>query len=623
MPASQRTACSPSVPRRSTRVTPVNSSRGSGVKRCKECLRAQRDTKETIHCGLLLIRVRYGLPYCELPECSPSDLGRFLSFLLLQGKERDPVAFPRKQLRDELTGLCRLQRLCRRDRWELAHSVASIKRNLPAGCRRHTPSMRSEWCANAFSTPPPSSPEYLAFAKRVVSQIFTPGWDRSYGSFVGSHLPNPSARRNPFCPAHVAWEGRRGEFFTKCMKEALLPSSFKARYKEVLSAGKIRPLLIFDENIDLLAPLHKMIYSHLRRRTDWLLCGPPTVERMTSVCAGKYQTSVDLVSATDGLCHDVAKTILDAMFFTSVKVPRSVRALAHASLTPGVFTLGGEDLGRVSHGQMMGSYLSFPLLCLQSYVAARWAARFDPSARFLVNGDDTVISASREVTANLYPPGFRLNDTKTIRAENVVEINSTAFLRSRGKWRLVRHLRRGGATTDYVGMLHMAEAVKVSQPFEIAYQRARIGRHWGFLPSQLGHTSYPAFRRERGLSLRNFTRLPEPPLLRGEGLVACRGEASPVEAEALRSYLWDRAHARGGKRDVFNPSVGKIRRTYAYSTSVCKYRLSYVYWAGKRDPPARKKDQIYFLPEDFISEEEEKALAELDNFRELFSASGT
>lgn len=596
---------------------PDNSASGSGLKRCVSCRKAERLTKETVHNGLLLLRVRYGLPYAELPDCSPTELSRFLSFLLLQGKARASVVFPRRQ-RQGKDGLCYLQRLCRMDRWVLAHSCASIKRNLPQGCSRHTPSSRGTWESHATSKPPPSSPEYFAFVRKEVTRLFPAGWDRHYGSFVGNHLPNRTARLSKEL-ADDLWLGRRGEFLTTCLNESEVTPLFKARYKEVQSAGKKRPLLIFDEKIDLLAPLHKLLYKVLRGK-NWLLCGPPTEKLMTSTCVNAIQTSVDLVAATDGLAHDISNIMLDSLFFTSVKIPRSIRALAHASLDP-LFEDSEGIIRRVRHGQMMGSYLSFPLLCLHSYCAARWASRFDETARILVNGDDTVISASREVTVQDYPEGYRLNDDKTIRARNVVEVNSTAFLLTRKGWRVVRHLRRGGAPTDYPGMLHMASAVCVSRGFVDAYQRARIGRRWGFLPSQLGHWTYPSFLRERGMSHRLFTHLPEVSSKSDSRLMALSGTPSPVEAEALRSFLWEHGREGGSKRDVYSPSCGYVRRTYAYRSMPVVYRFSFVGWTGPKSCVLRgKTPDTYFLPEDWVSEEEEKGLQELDRWREAFDS---
>jgi hypothetical protein len=383
-------------------------------------------------------------------------------------------------------------------------------------------------------------------------------------------------------------------------------------------------MLIFDDSIDLLGPLHKLMYSHLRK-CDWILCGPPTEERMASVCVRDYQTSVDLVNATDNLSHSVAEVILDCAFFTSVKIPCSIRSLAKASLSP-VFVGRKGYHRRVRHGQMMGSYLSFPLLCLQSYCAARWAARFDPDARFLVNGDDCVISASRGVCVQDYPSGMRLNTDKTIIATNVVEVNSTAFLRSRGRWREVRHLRRGGALSDFQGMLHMAEAVlKSGTPWVDAYQRARIGRRWGFLPSQIGHWSYAAHLRERQMLRRRVpTALPESCLL--QDLTSLRKitgrDPTPVEAEALRSFFWENGRRGGLKRDVWNPSCGFIRRTYRY---VARPPTSFVSFVVKKqmnrlEARRRKVPGFFLLPEEFETDEERRALDALVCWRQGWHA---
>jgi len=599
---------------------PDKSASGSGVKRCPVCSRAERETKQVVHNGLQLLRVRYGLPYCELPDCEVSELSRLLSFLLLQGKERPSVVFPRRAKETSNDGLCTLQRLGRRHRWELAHSMASIKRNLPAGCLLHTPSKQGSWISLACSQPPPPSSEYLSFVKSEVSRLFPSGWDRRYGSFVGNHLPNPSARKPKLSRADNLWAGRRSEFLTLTTSESDLRPIFEARYKEVMSAGKVRPLLIFDEKVDLLAPLHKLIYSHLCG-FDWLLCGPPSEKRMESVCVREYQTSVDLVNATDGLYHVVAETILDTLFFSSLKIPRSIRALAKASLSP-IFRDKSGVYRRVRHGQMMGSYLSFPLLCLQSYLAARWAARDDPSARFLVNGDDCVISAKRGITVGDYPLGFRLNSDKTIVARNVVEVNSTAYLRTRGRWREVRHLRRGGAdSSSYQGMMHMADAVVAAGPAWVdAYQRARIGRRWGLLPSQIGHWTYAAWKRERQmLRRRNFTPLPDLTLPQDlTSLVVVRGrDPTAVEAEVLRSFFWENGRRGGLKRDVKLISPGALRRTYSYRARTCTSYVSYVCGQRMRRLCSRREPVTgyFLLPEGFVTDEEMRAFDALECYR--------
>jgi len=547
---------------------------GSRAQTCRGCLRAQLDTRETVSNGLRLIRIRYGIPFSEFPDLKPEELNRYLSFLLLEGKPRAAVPFPRRQV--WVGNECYLQRMWRRTRWEFAHSVASIKRSLPAGCRLHVPSARSSWEKNAFSNPPPPSPEYLAFARKMVRRIFPFGWDRAYESFVNSHLPNATSRESGET-ASFAWSTAGGGGINSFRRMALVgsrcpPSPFKARYKEVMSAGKVRPLIIYSDMIDVLAPLHKMLYKHLSK-LSWLLVGPPTVERVSSVCVREYQTSIDLVSATDNLPLPVADAVLGALLAKCSNVPGWVRQLAHLSLQPFV---GGNQ---VTHGQMMGGYLSFPLLCLQSWIAASWAVR-GCSAKILVNGDDTLISADRPVLSSDYPPGFVLNELKTIRSRVVAEINSTAFVRSmKGRWREIRHLRRGGFLADYPGMLHIAAAVRDSPCWSTALIRSRIGKKWGFLPSQLGlsRESYPVFQREREMGRRRcFTPLPEAPFEVDPSLQAVSRELDTDERLATTFYLFNRGRWGGRKRDVFRPTVGGVRRGYSYRSRPPRFYLTYL-----------------------------------------------
>jgi len=169
---------------------------------------------------------------------------------------------------------------------------------------------------------------------------------------------------------------------------------------------------------------------------------------------------------------------------------------------------------------------------------------------------------------------------------------------------------------DYPGMLHMASAVCVSPAFVDAYQRARIGRRWGFMPAQLGHTTYPSFKRTRGLRLRVSTHLPgERSCEPNEGLLRLRGTQTAIEAEALRSFFWE--HGRDGhlKRDVWRPSCGAIRRTYAYRARPCRYLLSFVGWKASLSPRGVKRLDTYFVPASFVSEEEEKGLRLLEQWR--------
>nr|WAK77957.1 MAG: hypothetical protein [Plasmopara viticola lesion associated ourmia-like virus 41] len=573
-----------------------------GSSRC-ECDKVARDTKMAVQGGLRIVRLKYGIPYVELTDAVADHLGDYLSYLLAQGKVRTTVSFPRRQARPDGDGLVSLQRLGRKERWEFAHTLNSFKRNLPLGCRRCTPSKRDEWARRAFSKPPPTSPEYIAFVRREVHKLFPVGWDRRYVSNVENFIPRASARESlpdvavydrPH--ADIIWRDHgREEFLSRCLSEQPQPSwksEVSCRYKEVMTAGKLRPLVIYDHRIDVLGPLNTTIYDHLSRK-PWLLRGAPNSARIKAICTGRVNSSVDLVSATDGLPLDVAEEILKVLFFSCQSVPALVRRLAMSSLRPEVLLRNGQRTGdgttsRVSHGQMMGAYLSFPLLCIQSYLGARWAARFDKNAKFLVNGDDCIISASRGVLPEDYPSFFELNTKKTITSSSVVEVNSTAFLKEGDKWREVRHVRRGTVLPGYAGILHAAKAYSISPGWSTAFVKARLGRKWGLMPSQLGldRRSHAAWRREVTMrKKRLYTELPVPKVETDPKIEIRRGETpDPDETAALVAHIF--SHGRViGSRERYDPAIGVIRRSYRYRKIPLRSPLSYRGWRVQREQP--------------------------------------
>nr|UJQ91986.1 MAG: putative RNA-dependent RNA polymerase [Botourmiaviridae sp.] len=480
---------------------------GRAKNRACTCGRTAHATSEAIARGLRLVRVRFSLPRGELPEVlEPGDLDNWLLRLLRGGSS--PL-FPRAQRGFDEEGFPRLLRLGRRQRWEFAATLASMKRGLRATpCYLHPPpSSFPSWRANCSQDPPPVSPEYLRFVRNVVKREFPLGWDSGlYESFVESFIPRNSARfdtpvtmragldiwRDPYSRQSGGDDLAR---FSKLDFERLLRGgepdrcvapdyceSFFLRYKEVPAVGKVRPMGIPTEAWDLLGPLHKTIYEFISRK-KWCLKGPPTPSRIANVCTYAMQTSVDLVNATDGLPWQVTETILGALLSKATQVPGRIRQMAHESLLPRFFGPGGAE-GFVTHGQMMGTYLSFPLLCVQSYCMARWATR-GKKANLLVNGDDCLISCDSAIPATSYPPFAVINDRKTLRAAGVAEINSTQFLSKGRGWRRVPVLRRGVGYTDVEGVYHLAKACReAGRSWQEAFVKSSLDA--GVLPSELG-----------------------------------------------------------------------------------------------------------------------------------------
>jgi len=602
------------------------------------CKRDFRATREAIENGLKLIRLRFSLGKGELPLLEVSSLDKFLLYLLGTGTTRASVQFPRVQRGWCNEGFPRFVRLGRKSRWALAHSVASLKRSIPpATCALHPPpSSFDKWLANTTQVHP-SSPEYLQFARSVARKVFRFGWDRTYESFCESTAPRASARFEKKTNGSDEWArlSNRSEYYLATTR-GVLPAplcpdpDFRIRYKEVASAGKCRPLGIPSLEFDLLAPLHKAMYQYIASK-EWIMRGPPTSKRIERVCKGKYQTSVDLVSATDNLPLDVTEAILGVALAKSSNIPGPVKVWACQSLRPSIFHKGW-CVGIVSHGQMMGTYLSFPLLCLQSYVAALWAGRHSKVRGILVNGDDTIISSDHPLGS--YPDGFQLNERKTIRSENVAELNSTTFLRKSTKvtdkkkkgWEEVRSLRRGAALADFSGILHLASAaIKAGPRWVDGLVKMRWGSRWKLTPLQLGFSLrvHSAWRRQTCALIHFPLKHPEPSL--DNRFMTVFDEPTGESQLAFREQLFNTGRRSVGGTLSFNtrkslwksiygvPHVPQAKRGPAMLPTRGKFRTRTSYDPCWKPEPSLHRDR-WFLSlehEEFWEKRKEKERSRL------------
>lgn len=571
------------------------------------CTKVQQSTERITVSGLKIIRSRFGLHRSELPFLDSQGLKWYLLSLLSPTASLPSLSkgrlrcFPRTFAGYDNDGFPILKRLGRSERWELAHSCSSLARSLPLSCVVHAPSKIDSWARTASSTPPPSSPEYLQFCRKLVRKTFRYGWDKvRYPASVQSFAPQASKRAESHgmnvmqtassfwtnLPEALAYPNGHGplienssakaEFVNLALHgrpvgvPAPVPDStysspplpfgngFHLRVKEIPTVGKTRVIGIPSLNYDLLGPLHRSIFGHLTSR-DWLMHGTPTADRIKDVCRGAIQTSVDLTNATDGLRLDVTEAILGSLLAKTVSVPGSIKELAFNSLYPSTnYPVKGGH--RVSHGQMMGTYLSFPLLCLHSFCAASWAARNSGLRGLLINGDDTIISHDRPLQD--YPEGYEKNESKTITSSTTCELNSTVFLRSRDSWIEVRNLRRVGAETDFKGIRHMADACQRAGPkWVTAFIRSGIGKRWGLSPKDLGLSTrhrlvwLRQFRARGALSDVKFPdHIPDPRYL------TIDHQPSPEEMVEFGIDLFNNGRSTVNVPD-FNPSRNQVMKT--------------------------------------------------------------
>jgi hypothetical protein len=342
----------------------------------------------------------------------------------------------------------------------------SIKKLLPGSCSCMERGLLSDLASRLGEPGRPLPKGYLSFVKKEVSRLFPKGWDSSYERHclltsppLASCVGGPRLKGGSLGALAVG-QSEYLEFVLRGRGMDL--PAFDGELLVVQSAGKPRPLSKFPAESLVLKPLHKTIYGNLSR-FRWLLKGPPREEVLSragfregcgSLVSGDYR------SATDNLPVEVMETALKVALDNASFIPTPVKEYAMEACRPYLFERGRERDGfEVSTGQMMGSLLSFPFLCLQNRLAFVWACREAglKAGRVpcLINGDDILFQADatfackwREVVGRL---GLEVEPTKTSVEKTWGTINST-LLRWDSSGRL------GVAWSPRFGMFRPAES---------------------------------------------------------------------------------------------------------------------------------------------------------------------
>jgi len=156
-------------------------------------------------------------------------------------------------------------------------------------------------------------------------------------------------------------------------------------------------------------PLQKKLWSVLKRHDIFQLIGTPVNESIVQSQMGaklgvllKY-LSVDYSDATNQIERFVSETIVDEL---SVILDLSVdeRKLFMESMVDHIMAFSAREEGRKQQsGQLMGSVVSFPVLCIANAVICRWVLEIEANrpipfkdCRLLINGDDAVFPCRKE-----------------------------------------------------------------------------------------------------------------------------------------------------------------------------------------------------------------------------------
>jgi len=368
----------------------------------------------------------------------------------------------------------------------------SIKKLLPDSCRCMESGMLDDLVDRLGRKPRVLPQGYTSFVKKEVSRLFPKGWDASYEGYCLTTSP-------PLAACNEAGRGDGGalsvlsgqhDYLDRVLHgRGVLCPYYAGKLMVVQSAGKPRPLSKFPAEALFLKPLHKTIYGNLSKR-KWLLRGPPSSEalhRAGFTMGSGSLVSGDYKSATDNLPIEVMEMALGVMLDNACFVPRNVAELARRACRPILFS--EKESLEVRVGQMMGSLLSFPFLCLQNFLSFRWAlsqSGFRGHVPVLINGDDILFQTPTESFPDRWfsvvaAVGLEVEQTKTSVARDFGSLNST-LLRwdSSGRLGPVWSPRFGMLRpADHPGSLGRSflEFLKGSSP-EFRFRAGRVWFDW-------------------------------------------------------------------------------------------------------------------------------------------------
>jgi hypothetical protein len=178
-------------------------------------------------------------------------------------------------------------------------------------------------------------------------------------------------------------------------------------------------------------------------RQPWLLRGDAKAKKFRDFVrvAGESFVSGDYEAATDNLSIEVYEAVLTAIARRSSVVPSSL--WRYALLSARHWIKYGHREGMQERGQLMGSFLSFPILCLVNYITFKFLVPREVPVR--INGDDIVFRATPAEIARwkegVCNAGLVLSEGKTMVDEVFFTLNSTIFKSDRRGARGVPFLR--------------------------------------------------------------------------------------------------------------------------------------------------------------------------------------
>nr|UUW21014.1 MAG: putative RNA-dependent RNA polymerase [Hangzhou botourmia-like virus 3] len=339
----------------------------------------------------------------------------------------------------------RLGHACLKTRWSVASSLFSIRKCLSS----KKPDVGT-YVKSMTTASPPIDTSFALFASAEIGRMFESGWDRSYWNFVENFTPPTKSNCDKRTKGTYRDRAVRGDLgrdrFRRWAGGTVTDAiPLRARATAVETGGKWRVITLSDPHLANLLPLHKTIYNRLSKER-WLLRGEATPTAFSDFGRrqGEVFVSGDYESATDNININVTELVLRRLFDSATHIPTRVREEALASLRLTFETTRKKRLGTLQKGQLMGSPLSFPLLCLINYLTFRYAVR-RRDVPVKINGDDIVFRCRADEADRWFEQvelsGLVVSKGKTLVSSTSFSLNSTYFRSFDSGARLIPHFR--------------------------------------------------------------------------------------------------------------------------------------------------------------------------------------
>lgn len=154
----------------------------------------------------------------------------------------------------------------------------------------------------------------------------------------------------------------------------------------------------------LLAPLQQFLWSRISNHPIFTLIGKPLEEvdvlnsLGTRLNDGRAFLSADFSGATDNVCPWLSDMIAEEISEVARLPPYMTKLFKEALTGHMVRNPDGTGILPQRWGQLMGSVVSFPILCIANAIVCRWTIEFDlkrtvplNQLKLLINGDDALL----------------------------------------------------------------------------------------------------------------------------------------------------------------------------------------------------------------------------------------